>query len=72
METIQVGVAIIGVISGLQLLLEKQYKSFAYYSGAIVTGVIFGYLHYFGLSGIEAGLAAGIISAGGYKLVKIV
>jgi hypothetical protein len=58
---------LIGLVNGVGMLADKQWLSFAKFTVAVVAGGLFGYLHMFGLPGIEMGLAIGMGSSGVYK-----
>ena len=59
---------IIGLVNGIRFAVLKQWQSFAFFMTAVVAGLIFGFLKWFGLSGPEIGLAVGINSSGVYKV----
>lgn len=62
--------SIIGFINGLQFALDGQWKSFAKFGAALVLGCTFGYLNWFGIKGIEAGLGLALTSSGIFKLTQ--
>lgn len=64
------GFVIIGLVNGIQLLLDKNYRSFGLWITAVLSGALFGALHYFGLPSLETGLAVGISSSGVYKVAQ--
>jgi hypothetical protein len=68
MDYIAVGAAIIGLVNGVRLLKAKDAWGFVFFLCAIAAGLLFGALHWFGLSGLEAGLVAGLISSGFYRV----
>lgn len=61
---------IIGFVNGIQLAVDRNWKSFAMFLTAVVSGAIFGFLHWFGLPNIEIGLALAISSSGVYKVAQ--
>ncbi|MEM3335425.1 MAG: hypothetical protein QXY47_05285 [Thermoplasmata archaeon] len=63
--------AIIGFVNGISLLLDGQYKSFAKFAVALVVGAILGYLNYFGINGVEAGIGIALSSSGIYKIAQV-
>ncbi len=72
MENIQAIAALIGVVNGVRLLFDDpdpKHKSFIYFILAVVAGVVFGALHWFGLS-IESGFVAALASSGVYQVAK--
>lgn len=64
------GFVLIGLVNGIQLAFEKNWKSFAFFAIAVIGGVLFGFLHWFGLPSPEIGLAVGISSSGVYKVAQ--
>jgi len=60
---------LIGLVNGVQLIIEKQYASFAKFMIAVVAGGVAGYFKFFGLPSLEVGLALGVSSSGIYKMV---
>jgi len=61
---------LIGLVNGIQLIIEKQYASFAKFALAVIAGGIFGYLKAFGLPSLEIGVALGVSSSGIYKVAQ--
>ena len=61
--------AIIGLINGIKLLENPDKKSFYYFLGAVLTGLVFGYFKVFGLT-VETGIIAGLSSSGLYKIAS--
>lgn len=70
MENVVAVAVIIGFVSGVQYAYKKQWESFTYFLVAMVAGVVFGSVRYFGLEGVESGLVAALSSAGLYKVAK--
>ncbi len=64
------GFVIIGLVNGIQLALNRDWKSFALFLTAVLSAAIFGYLKWFGLPSVEVGLAVGISSSGIYKIAS--
>ena len=62
------GFVLIGLVNGIQFLIDRDYKSFVKFMTAVLAGGVFGYLQWFGLPSIEIGLAVGISSSGVYKV----
>ena len=62
--------AIIGVVNGVALLKEKNYWGFALFLLAVICGVLFGALGYFGLD-IQSGILTALASSGVYKLAQV-
>lgn len=62
------GFVLIGLVNGIQFLVDKDYKAFIKFITAVLAGGIFGFLGWFGLLSIEIGLAVGIASSGVYKV----
>lgn len=60
---------IIGIINQIKAQVPKA-TGLVGFLIALALGVAFGYLHWFGLSGIEAGFTAGLISSGAYTVAK--
>lgn len=68
MDNLQAMAAIIGLVNGIRLFEENK-RSFVYFIIAVVTGLVFGYLHFFGLT-VESGLVAALASSGVYKVAQ--
>lgn len=62
--------ALIGLVNGINLAVEKDWPSFIRFGVGVVAGTLFGYLGYFGLPSLEIGLALGLASSGVYKLTQ--
>jgi len=62
------GAILVGLVNGVQLLLDRKWDSFIKFVIALVTGMTFGYFGWFGLPSLEIGLAVGISSSGFYKI----
>lgn len=62
------GFVLIGLVNGIQFIVDKDWKSFIKFITAIAFGCVFGYLGWFGLESIEIGLAVGLSSSGIYKI----
>lgn len=67
MDNAQAIAAIIGLVNGVRLIKEKSWWGLAFYLTAMVAGIGFGFLHYFGLT-IETGIVAALASSGFYRL----
>lgn len=59
--------ALIGLVNGVQLAIDRNWKSFAMFSIAVAAGTLFGLLKWFGLPSAEIGFLVGIGSSGVYK-----
>jgi hypothetical protein len=62
--------AIIGLVNGIDLVQTKQWYSVVKFGLAIAAGLLFGFLHWFGLPSMEVGLLVALSSSGLYKLTK--
>ena len=62
---------LIGFVNGIQFAVNRDWKAFVYFSTATVGGVVLGYLRWFGLPGMEMGLAIGVNSSGVYKGLQL-
>lgn len=71
MENAEALAAIIGLINGFRLL-EVNRKGFYYFIGAVVAGLLFGYLHWFGLVDLQAGLVVALASSGVYRVGQMI
>lgn len=69
-EFIQAGAAIIGVVNGIRLLQAKDTWGFLLFVAALGASILFGALQWFGLPGIEAGVAVALGSSGVYQVAK--
>lgn len=63
---------IIGLVNGINLAMNKDWKSFGKFAIAVVAGGVFGYLGWFGLPSVELGLAVAISSSGVYKVAQVI
>lgn len=61
---------LIGLVNGINLALEKNWKAFGKFMVAVVAGIIFGFLGWFSLPNIETGLAVAIGSSGVFKIAQ--
>ena len=61
---------VIGFVNGVQLALNRDFKSFAMFITAVIIGGVSGALGMFGLPNLEMGLAVGISSSGIYKIAQ--
>jgi hypothetical protein len=64
------GFVIIGLVNGIGFAVDRNWKAFVFFMTAVVAGGVFGFLRWFGLPGIEIGLAVGISSSGVYKVAQ--
>ncbi len=64
------GFVLVGLVNGIQFLVNRNWKSFCLFITAVIFGTIFGYLKWFGLPSMEIGLAVGISSSGVYKIAQ--
>ncbi len=65
------GFVLIGLVNGVTFALDRQWKSFVLFISAVLAGLIFGFLKWFGLPSAEIGLAVGIASSGVYKSFQV-
>ncbi len=63
---------IIGLVNGINLAIEKNWKAFGKFLIAVIAGGIFGFLNWFGLPSLEIGLAVAISSSGIYKVAQVI
>lgn len=63
---------LIGLVNGIQFAINKEWKSFAFFMTAVIAGISFGYLKWFGLPSMEIGLAVGLSSSGVYKAGQLI
>jgi len=61
---------IIGIVNGFRLLKEQDKWGFIFFILALVTGLILGALHWFGLT-LETGLVAALASSGLYRVAQV-
>lgn len=61
---------LIGLVNGIQFAIDRNWRSFALFITAVISGAVFGYLRFFGLPSLEIGLAVGISSSGVYKVAQ--
>ncbi len=67
-EYVVAGSILIGLVNGFNLAYSKNWESFFKFLVAVVGGAVLGYLQWFGLPSIEAGIGAGLASSGIYKI----
>lgn len=73
MENLQAAAVIIGIVNGFRLLKEgrestpRNYWGFALFVCALITGIVLGFFHYFGLT-VETGIVAALASSGIYRV----
>ena len=60
---------IIGFVNGVNMAIEKDWKSFAKFTIAVVAGSVFGYMGWFMIPSLEIGFALAVASSGVYKLI---
>lgn len=70
MDYVVASAAIVGLVNGARLLKGKDYWGFALFALALITGAVLGFYNWFGLPGIEAGFAAGLVSSGFYRAAE--
>lgn len=63
---------LIGLVNLVQMAIDGNWKSFAKGMTAVIAGSVFGVLKWFGLPGVEMGIAVGIGSSGLYKGIQMV
>lgn len=63
---------LIGLVNGIQFAINKEWNRFVLWIVAVIAGTLFGFLRWFGLPGIEMGLAVGINSSGVYKVGQVI
>jgi hypothetical protein len=61
---------IIGLVNGIGFAVDRNWKSFIYFITALVAGLVFGFLKWFGLPSAEIGLGVAIASSGVYKVAQ--
>lgn len=61
---------LIGLVNGIQFAIDKNWRAFALWLTAVGSGLLFGFLGWFGLPSAEIGLAVGISSSGVYKVAQ--
>lgn len=64
------GFVLIGLVNGVQFALDKNWRSLTFFMVAVLAGVLFGALKWFGIPSQEIGLAIGISSSGAYKVAQ--
>lgn len=69
-QYIMAAFVLIGLVNGIQLAVDKNWRAFALWLTAVLFGLLFGALRWFGLPSAEIGLAVGISSSGAYKLAQ--
>ena len=67
MENLQAIAALIGLVNGGRLFLQADKTGFYLFCAAVVLGLLFGALQWFGLT-LESGLIAALASSGLYQV----
>jgi len=71
MDNIQGGLVIVGIVNGVRLLQEaqisKDYWGFILFVIALLTGILLGLLHLFGLD-LQTGILVALGSSGLYRI----
>lgn len=70
MENVNAIAAIVGLINGFRLIQLPDKTGFYLFCSAVIAGLVFGQLKWFGLSGLEAGLVAALASSGVYRVAE--
>lgn len=65
------GFVLIGLVNGVQFALDKNWNSFFKFLTAVLAGLLFGVVKWFGIPSAEMGLAIGIGSSGIYKVAQV-
>lgn len=68
MGDLQAVAVIIGLVNGIRLFRENR-ESFVYFVIAVLAGVGFGFVGYYGLT-VETGILAALASSGLYKVAQ--
>lgn len=71
MNSVEAGAVIIGFVNGVRLIQEKNLWGFTFFLIALVTGIVLGFLGYFGLT-VETGILVGLGSSGVYRGLQVV
>lgn len=64
--------ALIGLVNGVQFAVNREWKSFVFFSTAVAFGALFGFWGWFGIPSVEIGFALGLASSGVYKTGQII
>lgn len=59
---------LIGLVNVIKLAIDQNWKSFALAMVAVMGGLLFGFLGWFGISSPEIGLALALASSGVYEV----
>lgn len=70
MEFVAAGAAIVGIVNGIRLVQLPDKTGFFMFCLAVAAGLLFGFLGWFGLPGLEAGLTAALASSGVYRIAE--
>lgn len=68
-EYLVAGAVIVGIVNGIQLGYP-QLKGFVSFIISLVLGIVFGFIGFFGLPGIEAGIITALAASGLYKIAQ--
>jgi len=72
-DTVALGLAVVGVINGVRLLKEatesKNWWGFIFFMSAVAAGTFFGFLGWFGTT-VQTGFLYGLSSSGAYRLLE--
>lgn len=61
---------LVGLVNVVKLAFEQNWKSFGLAMVAVVGGLVFGFLGWFGLPSPEIGLALALASSGVYEIAQ--
>lgn len=59
---------IIGLVNGVRLGFDKNWKGLALFAASVIAGLVFGYLKWFSLPSAEIGLLIGLGASGVYEV----
>lgn len=61
---------LIGVVNIAKLAINRNWSSFSLAMVAVVTGLVFGFLNFFGIPSPEIGLGIALASSGVYEVAQ--
>lgn len=69
-QYVMAGFVLIGLVNGISFAIDRKWKEFGLFMTAVLAGLVFGALKWFGIPSAELGLAIGIASSGVYKVAQ--
>ena len=59
---------LIGIVNGIKLALDKNWRGFAFFMISVIGGTFFGLLHWYNVPSIEIGFSFGVAASGVFEV----